>query len=160
MTIKPCSRCPIKVGCEKRLGLLKSVKGLHLSSIKFQCDLLKGHLIPGMWCEARFDYVHNDDNGQVEEAVLMACVARIRVDGKAVVWIPPNETKWLQAMKNPEEKDRIEWLAVWPDRLKPLPEVANEPHCEKCGTPHEAIGKNAGCRLCCPENYESGDSKW
>lgn len=165
MTIKPCSRCPLKSGCVKRLGLLKSVKGLGLTSIKFRCDLLAAHLIPGTWCEAHFFYICNDATGQTEEGTMRACVARIRPDGKVVVWVPPTETKWLESVKtqakvgrplHPDEwqGEKIEWVAVWPDKLKPIPGAPNEPHCPKCGSPVDAIGKNSGCSTCSPpEDY-------
>ncbi len=112
----------------------------------------------------RFDYVYNDENGKSEEAIMRACVARLRPDGKVVVWVPPTETRWLESIKTPSgarhgnleewQGGKIEWVAVWPDRLTPVAGAANEPHCERCGSPDAAIGKNAGCRRCAPENFE------
>ncbi len=48
MHIKPCSICPIRKTCSIRKEKVDGVKGLRLTSIKFQCDILPKMFTPGM----------------------------------------------------------------------------------------------------------------
>ncbi len=154
MTIKPCSHCLLKKTCSKRAELVKSVRGLGLTSIKFRCDILAGNYPAGMWCEATFDYVYDDSTGRTDQGIIRACVVRLRsTDGKIVVWVPGTETMWLESIKGVRESGehpKVEWVAVWPDRLRPIPDEPNEPHCADCGSPAAAASPNAACTSCSP----------
>lgn len=150
MTIKPCSRCPLKRDCGKRLGVLRQVKGLRLTSVKFRCEILAERLKAGMWVNATFTHVYDAGTGYEGHGTLRAVVVRIRPDGRVVVWVPDDPYRALKSIKTKGEN--VNWISAWPDTLKPIEGMDNEPHCHRCGSPDIADSKNASCRLCNPRD--------
>ncbi len=156
MTISPCVRCPLKADCSARVELRKKLKGLKLGSVKFRCEILKSHLAPGTWCNARFRYVYDDSTGRVDEAILPAVVARMRPDGKVVVYVPDDPVRWLQSIKDPESGGKVNWVAVRPDALTVIAGRELEPHCKRCGSPDIAEGGSYSCENCNPRDDYAG----